>query len=27
MQLEDAPKGFEMFVKKLDGCEKVVLKA
>jgi threonine dehydrogenase-like Zn-dependent dehydrogenase len=27
MQLEDAPKGFDMFVKKLDGCEKVVLKA
>jgi threonine dehydrogenase-like Zn-dependent dehydrogenase len=27
MKLEDAPKGFEMFVKKLDGCEKVVLKA
>jgi len=27
MQLEDAPKGFEMFVKKVDGCEKVVLKA
>ena len=27
MQLEDAPKGFEMFVKKEDGCEKVVLKA
>jgi threonine dehydrogenase-like Zn-dependent dehydrogenase len=27
MPLEDAPKGFDMFVKKLDGCEKVVLKA
>ena len=27
MQLEDAPRGFDMFVKKLDGCEKVVLKA
>ena len=27
MQLEDAPKGFDMFVKKLDGCEKVVLRA
>jgi threonine dehydrogenase-like Zn-dependent dehydrogenase len=27
MQLEDAPKGFDMFLKKLDGCEKVVLKA
>ena len=27
MQLEDAPRGFEMFAKKTDGCEKVVLKA
>jgi threonine dehydrogenase-like Zn-dependent dehydrogenase len=27
MQLEDAPRGFDMFLKKLDGCEKVVLKA
>jgi threonine dehydrogenase-like Zn-dependent dehydrogenase len=27
LQLEDAPRGFDMFVKKLDGCEKVVLKA
>jgi threonine dehydrogenase-like Zn-dependent dehydrogenase len=27
LQLEDAPRGFDMFLKKLDGCEKVVLKA
>ena len=27
MRLEDAPRGFDMFVKKLDGCEKVVLRA
>jgi len=25
MHLEDAPRGFEMFVKKEDNCEKVVL--
>jgi threonine dehydrogenase-like Zn-dependent dehydrogenase len=27
MQLEDAPRGFDMFLHKTDGCEKVVLKA
>jgi threonine dehydrogenase-like Zn-dependent dehydrogenase len=27
MGLEDAPRGFDMFVNKADGCEKVVLKA
>jgi threonine dehydrogenase-like Zn-dependent dehydrogenase len=27
MQLEDAPRGYEMFLKKTDGCEKVVLRA
>jgi threonine dehydrogenase-like Zn-dependent dehydrogenase len=27
MPLEDAPKGYEMFLNKEDGCEKVVLKA
>ena len=27
LQLEDAPRGFEMFLKKTDGCEKVVLKS
>jgi threonine dehydrogenase-like Zn-dependent dehydrogenase len=27
LPLEDAPKGFDMFVHKLDNCEKVVLKA
>jgi threonine dehydrogenase-like Zn-dependent dehydrogenase len=27
LQLEDAPRGFDMFLKKTDGCEKVVLKA
>jgi len=27
MRLEDAPKGYEMFLNKVDNCEKVVLKA
>jgi threonine dehydrogenase-like Zn-dependent dehydrogenase len=27
MRLEDAPKGYEMFVNKIDDCEKIVLKA
>jgi threonine dehydrogenase-like Zn-dependent dehydrogenase len=27
MRLEDAPKGYDMFVNKVDNCEKVVLKA
>jgi threonine dehydrogenase-like Zn-dependent dehydrogenase len=27
MKLDDAPRGYEMFVNKLDGCEKVVLSA
>jgi threonine dehydrogenase-like Zn-dependent dehydrogenase len=27
MSLSDAPKGYEMFVNKVDHCEKVVLKA
>ena len=27
LQLEDAPRGYEMFLKKTDGCEKVVLRA
>jgi threonine dehydrogenase-like Zn-dependent dehydrogenase len=27
LQLEEAPRGFEMFLKKTDGCEKVVLKS
>src|SRR6476620_9074955 len=27
MSLEDAPKGYDIFNKKLDGCEKIVLKA
>jgi len=27
LPLEDAPRGFEMFMKKQDHCEKVVLKA
>jgi threonine dehydrogenase-like Zn-dependent dehydrogenase len=27
MSLEDAPKGFEMFLSKQDGCEKIVLQA
>jgi threonine dehydrogenase-like Zn-dependent dehydrogenase len=27
MKLADAPKGFEMFVNKVDNCEKVVLSA
>ena len=27
MSLEDAPKGYDIFNRKLDGCEKIVLKA
>jgi threonine dehydrogenase-like Zn-dependent dehydrogenase len=27
MPLSDAPKGYDMFVNKIDNCEKVVLKA
>jgi threonine dehydrogenase-like Zn-dependent dehydrogenase len=27
MSLEDAPKGYDIFNKKLDGCEKIVLSA
>jgi threonine dehydrogenase-like Zn-dependent dehydrogenase len=27
LRLEDAPSGYDMFVNKHDGCEKVVLKA
>jgi len=26
MKLEEAPEGFDLFLKKKDGCEKVVLK-
>ena len=27
MALEDAPKGYDMFVNKRDNCEKIILKA